>query len=1069
MFRTSSAVSRLLGVLVLATILVGSTVGYLVLQPTGSELAGSGEDWLTGWGYRKRHVINAAAGAGTNYQIRITVYYGTGTDSGENVYLNNHSRTDFGDVRFTAADHITLLDYWMESYTTSTSAVFWVEVADDLSTTAQTIYMYYGNSTVTTTSNGSATFMLYEDWDGTPTGWTSYNGANWVSGTYTDDGSPALPCRYNKRTTAGSTGGESYWWKAITKQPSQGLKIIENTRVLIHSTSGVYRWLCIGWIFDAVGVSKYSAYLYYNTVAGTDSGWQANTEISSITEIQGLTSLRVAFGSYWANGWNWGDLLEARHDRIRVRAYVNPEPSHGAWGSEDIPATDITRVQGNVRGTTTSNSISITLGSTPINGNVLVATIATYGSSLVIVNSINQTGVTWTSQISQTRSIMGGEIWFGVVGSGASTSITINLSGTANNGAVADICEYSGIATSNFLDKTATGSGTGTFTSTGSTATTTQANELWIGITFSDTTTQSSPTNGFTLLDGALYSGATNAYLEKIVSSTGSAYSGTTIVSHMWGGCIATFKAFVNAAPTNDACTLSAGSIATGVVGANIQFTIQTKHTDVDGPTNMNYTSIQIDSAGWSAIFNWTEATDTFTETSDPNSYFTLSSTSADSSYSGNQWTLNWKLIITSWTTDENNKNIALYAKDDSAATDSDTYSNVFRVENDLVPSSLTVNDYRCNPSGPTYLIDSYSEPNQSANRALTGLFPTTENQRAAGGQCFQCVGGNYKLAFGQFYLYKAGSPTGTAYAKLYAMTGTYGSSGKPTGNPLATSDGFDVSTLPTGYQLITFTFSGTEQYAMTENAYYVIVFTNPTSGTIDTNNFVLIGSDTTSPTHAGNYVKWFAGAWSEDSNEDCCFYVYVTLTGTQTLTFSGYLYYEGTGIPPPDGDYHAQIKLSGVQKGSIDTTLVNGQFSINDVAAESTVGSYSYTVETTHMESAGSFSAVIVDQIKITACGIVDNTIDVDAGGKVWYLAIYEYDGAPFNSTCGTLSLNYTTMTWENNHWTCTFPYSMSGSQTVFHITSVTDLAYGLTGLNNVAGDLVLNWATMQITIQKP
>jgi len=457
----------------------------------------------------------------------------------------------------------------------------------------------------------------------------------------------------------------------------------------------------------------------------------------------------------------------------------------------------------------------------------------------------------------------------------------------------------------------------------------------------------------------------------------------------------------------------------------------------------------------------------TFSEYSDPSNYVTLNTAGSSHSTSGNQKTFNF-LVKINWNWDDaETLGVRAYVIDSASASDQDDYAGTFGVENDLTSSSLTVNDYRCNPSGPTYLIDSYSETNQGVNRALAGLFPTTENQRAAGGQCFQCVGGNYKLAFGQFYLYKAGNPTGTAYAKLYAMTGTYGSSGKPTGNPLATSDGFDVSTLTTGYQLITFTFSGTEQYAMTENAYYVIVFTNPTSGTIDTNNFVFIGSDTTSPTHAGNYVKWFAGAWSCDSDEDCCFYVYVTLTGRQTLTFSGYLYYEGTSIPPPDGDYQVKVKL-GTQKGSTDTTLVGGAFSI-DVVTESSVGSYSYTVEATYMMGAGAFSAVIVDRIKITFGGIVGNTIDVDAGGKVWYQAIYEYDSAPFTGSSGTLYLNGTAMTWETNCWTYAFPYSMSGSQAVFHITSVTESTYGLTVINNVAGDLVLNWATMQITIQKP
>ena len=84
--------------------------------------------WLTGWDYRKSHIINYATGAGTLYQKRIKVHYGAGTDSGEDVYLNSHSRTDFGDVRFTDDDGTTLLDYWIEEKVDSDYAIIWVKL-----------------------------------------------------------------------------------------------------------------------------------------------------------------------------------------------------------------------------------------------------------------------------------------------------------------------------------------------------------------------------------------------------------------------------------------------------------------------------------------------------------------------------------------------------------------------------------------------------------------------------------------------------------------------------------------------------------------------------------------------------------------------------------------------------------------------------------------------------------------------------------------------------------------------------------------------------------------------------
>jgi len=212
---------------------------------------------------------------------------------------------------------------------------------------------------------------------------------------------------------------------------------------------------------------------------------------------------------------------------------------------QKVTVDPITRVQGNARGTSTTSPIPVTMASTPTSGNVEVAVIAlhSYTSILRTVTSITQTGVTWTYQIRQANGVLGVEIWFGVVGSGASTSISISLSGTIYNG-IADVCEYSGVATSSFLDKTATNTGSSKSPDTGTTATTTQADELWIGGTLLNTYAQTTPKNGFTLFDGVVYVYDSVAYLEKIVSATGTANSGTTgSGGSPWSGCIATFFA----------------------------------------------------------------------------------------------------------------------------------------------------------------------------------------------------------------------------------------------------------------------------------------------------------------------------------------------------------------------------------------------------------------------------------------------------------------------------------------------------------------------------------------------
>ena len=57
-------------------------------------------DWLSGWEYRKVHTIDGSPGAGTNYQIKLTVLYMFGIDSRSNVYCNSECQTNFNDIRF---------------------------------------------------------------------------------------------------------------------------------------------------------------------------------------------------------------------------------------------------------------------------------------------------------------------------------------------------------------------------------------------------------------------------------------------------------------------------------------------------------------------------------------------------------------------------------------------------------------------------------------------------------------------------------------------------------------------------------------------------------------------------------------------------------------------------------------------------------------------------------------------------------------------------------------------------------------------------------------------------------
>jgi len=185
--------------------------------------------------------------------------------------------------------------------------------------------------------------------------------------------------------------------------------------------------------------------------------------------------------------------------------------------------------------------------------------------------------------------------------------------------------------------------------------------------------------------------------------------------------------------------------------------------------------------------------------------------------------------------------------------------------------------------------LDSYSESNRDDYYHLNALHPSSTSSISATAQSFTTPAtGTYTLATASWFLKKVGSPTGSAYAKIYAHSGTYGTSSVPTGAALATSDAFDISTLTTTFSLVSFTFSGANQITLSTNTHYVVVFGEVVSGTLDGSNEVQVGVDGSSPTHGGNCGQYSSSVWNYAAY-DLPFYVYGNLvTSGWAHTFIG-------------------------------------------------------------------------------------------------------------------------------------------------------------------------------------
>ncbi|HEY96672.1 MAG TPA: DUF2341 domain-containing protein [Dehalococcoidia bacterium] len=314
------------------------------------------------WHYRKSHVVHSAPGAGTDYQVRLIVHQGSGTDTGYNVYLNDHCEDDFGDLRFTGSDGTTEFDYWMETYTSSSEATFWIKVSDDLSSSNATIYIYYGNSGASTTSNGASTFpdlFTHFPGDTLPSGWevdgdtvgsmviedsllklTAQKEASgsWLkrgvktsSSVWTND--HALMYRIDninyypdvtdrRRWFLGGEGGNFY-----LEFQSYGDKIIVRDWNQYDEYSpcdfsgGEVVWLAKESGNDGV------AYYYVNgsLVDTLDNGLHPDHAFSDFTVV-----FNVQVGSN-----AMPDVDYAYIDWAAIRKFVYPEPANGAWGAEE--------------------------------------------------------------------------------------------------------------------------------------------------------------------------------------------------------------------------------------------------------------------------------------------------------------------------------------------------------------------------------------------------------------------------------------------------------------------------------------------------------------------------------------------------------------------------------------------------------------------------------------------------------------------------------------------------------------------------------------------------------------
>jgi hypothetical protein len=297
--------------------------------------------WLEGWSYRIRITISGSSGAGTGYQVLLKIGESSGA-TGAHFHLNGMSasfpsgKNQGGDLCFTADDGETTLSFWVENVFGSSPnrvAWVWVKVSADLGT-SKTIYCYFGNPGATNLSNGSNTFLFFDDFNTLNT--TIWNASNiaqtgsYVYGTaswnWLQSRDTLIPGNSNRRVRARmwlSSNSNAYVWCQW---------YYDSSNYILQAQTGTY---CYAYsvVNNQGGGSAYGPTVtteewnthdlgragtnYYAWVLRESTGGSGTLSFSETNSVFG-NNLYIQLYSYQPS---------SRWDYVLIAKYVYPEPA----------------------------------------------------------------------------------------------------------------------------------------------------------------------------------------------------------------------------------------------------------------------------------------------------------------------------------------------------------------------------------------------------------------------------------------------------------------------------------------------------------------------------------------------------------------------------------------------------------------------------------------------------------------------------------------------------------------------------------------------------------------------
>ena len=464
-----------------------------------------------------------------------------------------------------------------------------------------------GNILTRTYPDGSVTTYTYDD-DG------RLRSATFPAGLAPDTTAPSVPNGLSA-TAVGASQVDLAWTASTDAVGVQGYKIYRNGTYLssigpVGSAS-----------FSDTGLTSGTTYIY--RVTAIDAAGNESAQSGTATATPGDTSAPTVPTALTVTPTNWHVMTvswTSSNDNVGVTKYnvyrggtllavtsgtttglvdrsVAPSTSYGysvracdgagncsaqtATSSQTTPG--LTHVQDAGAQSTASTTLAVTLGTAPLAGDALVATVTTNATTRT-VSSISGAGGTWSRITAKAASGGNTETWAALDVAGGSTTVTITLSSSGAGAAI--VTEVGGVASSGATDVSGSASGANTRSLASGTVTTTNATDLLVAVagyrgTTSITTNPASP---WTTIARQTNTTLTNSTAWQTATTSGSKSASWTLSANTSGydGNIVALKASTTGPADTTAPTVPAAPSPTVISSTQINLS-WTASSDVIG------------------------------------------------------------------------------------------------------------------------------------------------------------------------------------------------------------------------------------------------------------------------------------------------------------------------------------------------------------------------------------------------------------------------------------------------------------------------------------------------------